>query len=650
MPDIPVSRQYRIFREEERIASLPRTFYEKICRFFGKTLKISPDKKTREKLQKAIDFSHLKLTPDDVSSMPLGIGLLVSVIVLVMLAINISGISILGYHGMAFGNVMIVLLMTMLLVYYLYNYPFHLKKVYEIDAGSEIVSFILYMSMHMRNTPNLEGAVKFAAENLTGNLSYEIRKLLWDVEIGNYLNVQDALLDYAKKWENNREFVESLEILIASLEQPGDKRLIMLDEAINVILNGNRENARHFNQNLKMPVMVVHALGIILPILGLVLFPIISIFLGVKSVFLFIGYDVILPLILIFVINSILETRPATFSKIDISENPEAPPKGRFRLHGNNYFPAWPIMLLVVFVISYLGFAVYVVEGTASVLSPVLLLGGLFLGFAVYYILLSKIRIKIRNETRAIEQEFSEALFQIGNQISVGMPLEVSLERSIKKMENLTIKQLFIHALKNMKNLGMTFSDSFFDKEYGATRYYPSKMIKTVMRVAVESAKKGVQTVSAAMLSISAYLKGIHQTQEEVRESFNETVSSLKFQAYFLSPFVSGVIVTMAMIIIQILNQLQSKLQSVSPTLGPNLLSQFNQVNVTPFEFILIVGIYLLETSFILSSFINGIESGQDPIGRDYNRGHILWVSFLVFVISLFVTLQIFAPLVVITG
>ncbi|MBI4175623.1 MAG: hypothetical protein HY518_00310, partial [Candidatus Aenigmarchaeota archaeon] len=59
---------------------------------------------------------------------------------------------------------------------------------------------------------------------------------------------------------------------------------------------------------------------------------------------------------------------------------------------------------------------------------------------------------------------------------------------------------------------------------------------------------------------------------------------------------------------------------------------------------------YLIETSFILAGFINGIESGQDPTGRDYSRGHILWDSFVDFVISLFVTLQIFTPLVVVAA
>jgi hypothetical protein len=90
-----------------------------------------------------------------------------------------------------------------------------------------------------------------------------------------------------------------------------------------------------------------------------------------------------------------------------------------------------------------------------------------------------------------------------------------------------------------MKMLGFTFGQAFFDKEYGAIRYYPSRLIKSIMKTVVESTKKGVGTASVAMLSISKYLKGLHDTQEEVQENLSDTLNSLKFQSYFLTPLIS---------------------------------------------------------------------------------------------------------------
>ena len=58
------------------------------------------------------------------------------------------------------------------------------------------------------------------------------------------------------------------------------------------------------------------------------------------------------------------------------------------------------------------------------------------------------------------------------------------------------------------------------------------------------------------------------------------------------------------------------------------------------------VSIYLIEVSFILSMFINGIENGHDPIGFKSTTGNALVVGFIVFVICFFATFMMFRPLI----
>ncbi len=637
-----LSREYKIFREEERESSLPRTIYEKLCISAEKIMKVQPDKKTEKTLQDAINFAHLKVTPTQVSSLTMLFAFAVVFPTLILIALKL----LFGLPGLTLGSGLIVMVLVLPFVYYLYIYPLHIKKMYEMNAGSEIVTLILYMAMYMRNMPNLEGAVKFSAENMSGQLSYEIRKLLWDVEVGNYVSMQDALFEYSKKWQKNREFLEAMELLVASLHQIGPTRERMLNEAVEVILKGSREQARHFNQDLKMPVMVVHAMGIILPVLGLVLFPIVAVFLGVDASLLFIGYDVLLPIVLFFVISNILEKRPATFSKIDLMENPNIPPKGKFRL-GRKFVSAFPFAFVVGGSIIALGFLYHQID-KEGILAGAIIIGGIAIGLGLYFLLLSSQRMQVRDKTRKIETEFAEALFQLGSNISTGIPVELSVERSMKRVGNLAIKDLFARALNNMKTMGMTFSEAFFNKEYGAIRFYPSRLIKSVMRTVVEASKKGVETTSQAMLSVSQYLKGLHDTQEEVQESLSETVNSLKFQAYFLSPLISGVIVTMAIIIIRILGQLSARLASTSFTDFP-LVAQFGAISITPFQFVVIVGVYLIETALILGFFINGIENGEDQLGKQNTMGKSVLIGFIVFMVALFVTLAVFTPLITAT-
>lgn len=634
-----ISREYRVYQEEEKIASLPRTLYEKAARAAGKILDVKAGEKTAMKIQEAIDFSHLRITPGNVVALTFLFFILTTIPTVVLIFIGI----------VSFGIGILTLLIVLFFTYYLYIFPFHLKKKYEVGVGGGIVTMILYMIMYMRESPNLEGAIRFASENISGEMGYELKKMLWDVEVGNYLSMEEALRDYTNKWKSNRPFIESTELIITSMKQVGERRLSMMDEAVTIILEGNREQARHFNQKLKMPVVIVHALGVVLPVMGLVMFPIVAIFLSVDIVMLFVGYDIILPLVLFFVINKILETRPPTFSTIDISENPNMPKEGKFFL-GKGQVPAWPVALLVGVLVFVSGIFLFLIEtpnaaGIKEGIAPALIMAlGISLGLGSYFVLLSKNRVCLREETRHVESEFAEALFQLGNRVSGGVPIELSMQHSMERIKNLKIKGLFQKALNNMRSLGFTFRQAFFDKKYGAIRYYPSKLIKSIMRIVVESSRKGVSVAGLAMLSVSRYLKNLHNTQEEVKEALSDTLNALKFQAYVLSPLISGIIVTLAIIIIRIVSELSIQTTDLG---GVNLpFSEIGTVGVTPFEFIMVVGIYLIESSLLLAMFINTIENGNDKIGFRNAAGYSLIVGYLVFAVIFALTFMVFSPLI----
>ena len=149
------------------------------------------------------------------------------------------------------------------------------------------------------------------------------------------------------------------------------------------------------------------------------------------------------------------------------------------------------------------------------------------------------------------------------------------------------------------------------------------------------------------MISISRYLKGIHRTQEQVKDSMNEVASSLRFQAYLLSPLIAGIISTMAIIMIDILKSLSIKAPAMGSVAGTGFFGiGAENMGISPFQFILVVGIYLIESLILLSYLMNGIENGEDPIGRQYLTGYVLMIGVIVFAITVFVTLNIFTPLV----
>ena len=630
------SREYKIYEQEEKLSSLPRSLYEKFCNFSGKVLNIELDKKTMDMFQNAIDFCHLKTTPKGVVSF----STLLSIVILLPVFFLILG-NFIGFKILELNTGIILIIFILPFIYYLYTYPLHLKKVYEIRIGSELITMIMYIAMYMRNTPNLEAAVLFASKNLTGPLAFELRKIMWDVEIGNYISMQQALLAYVNKWEDNKELLQSLELIISSMKQTESKRIDLLDESVNIILLGNSEKSKHFSQSLKTPVMVVNAMGIILPVLGLVMFPLISVFLEVGSVVLFIVYDIVLPIILYFIIVNILETRPSTFTKIDLKDNPELPPEGKFKL-GKNILPAWPFGILVSLIFFLISGLIFSIEGTNGIAAPLIFITGIAFGFSVYYHLLTLKRNEIREKTRALELEFGEVLFQIGNQMYGGTPIEMSIEQTITKIKTTRVRDFFMKALYNMKILGMTFKQSFFDKIHGAVKFYSSKLIKSIMRTLAESSNKGYRTASIAMLSISRYLKDTHKIQELINDELSEPLASMKFQTFILSPLISGIVVTLTVIILKILTSLNERLKD----LPVNFPLDLANITITNFEFVLVVSIYLLESIFILSYFVNGIEYGDDSLGRKKTTSVSLFFGFIIFIIIIFVTLSVFGPLI----
>jgi signal recognition particle subunit SEC65 len=515
----------------------------------------------------------------------------------------------------------------------------------------------------MRTSPNLEGAIKFAAENLTGPLSWDLKKLLWNIEVGVYPSMDVAIAAYLAKWKDkNEEFVEAFQMLKAATGELRERRLALLDEAVNVILEGTKDKMRHYAQQLRLPVMLVYAMGIMLPVIGLVMFPIVTIFMAelVKPLFIFLGYDVFLPLFLLWYMSNILRTKPATFSQPEISEVKGVPPLGKFRLFGKN-LPILPFAVL-----SGLPFIIFGLIGISSV-SPesvesislhvsysVILLFGVAISIVVYSYLDSFQKLPVRKDVERIEEEFGEALFQFGNQIASGRPVEIAVDYAIENMKNLKITDLFKELSINMKKLGLTFEQALFDKEVGVIWKYPSRLIKSVFRVIIDSAEKSVKVTALTILTLSRYLKGVKLVKEEITSMLAETLTSMRFLAMFLAPMISGVIVTMAIVIMEILFTLStqmSELMAQAPTGIPTMLlwswsGGGEGMPITPGAFQITVGLYTIETAILLSYFINRLEYGEDSIGFRNVLAKTLFMAILTYVFSWWISFAIFGPVI----
>ncbi|MBS3143298.1 hypothetical protein J4446_00250 [Candidatus Woesearchaeota archaeon] len=686
-PKETFSQDYKKFRKEALTKRL--TAYESLCNGSERILNIQPKEKDYIQLQKAIEASHLNLTPIGAYSFSIFTAL---IIFMLMIFINLISYLLIGTINTNLILLMLfILLIIILAVKPLTNIPKYIASSWRLKVSNQMVLCILYIVMYMRHTSNLENAIKFASEHIGPPLSLDLRKIFWDVETRKFQSIKESLDNYLESWRDySLEFVESFHLIEGSLmEASEDRRISLLEKSLDVILNGTFEKMLHFSQELRNPITILNMLGIILPILGLVILPLIGSLLGgsgtTKIIIIFALYNIILPVAVYLFGMNVLSKKPTGYAETNlIEQNPELKKYKKIRVKfGSEELYINPILIsififLIFMIISLLPIIFYTLQidfnflgvsfldfrqengalcqpnmvcygpfGPGSVMLSLFFPLGLALSIATYYSIRNKKLMKITEETRKLEREFAGSLFQLGNRIGDGIPVELAFSDVSKNMRGTPTGRFFEIVSNNIQKLGASVKRAIFDPTSGAIWRYPSNIIESSMKILIESSKKGPDIVSKSLTSISTYLDRIHQVNERLKDLLSETLSSMKSQIAFLTPVIAGIVVGLSTMIVTILGRLstlllESSTQGQELSLGgvEALTGLFEIPNIIPVYFLqLIIGIYVVQVVIILSFLSNNIESGNKVSG-EYNAGKNLYASsILYFIVSFIVTL-----------
>lgn len=626
-----LSKEYEQFLDEFKYQKY--SLYEKACNISEIILPINP--LGSEKFQKAIDFAHLNMTPKGAFGLAILFGLLFTLFFLAVgiflnIATNVPYILFIGVFAIA-------------IFYYLYEMPQTMATAFRVNASSEMVLGIVYMSIAMKVVPNIEYAVKFAASNLTGPLARDLKKLLWDVYTGSYVSVNDALDPFMEKWKReNEEFVKAIFLIKSSFFETAEKRNKVLDQAINISLSGTKERMKNYSKDLKAPLTVLNAIGILLPIIGLVFFPLMSVFLPdvIQPMFLVIGYNVILPIVIYYMMKTYLEKRPASFHQPNLQS---------FMKKNTFFIPLVLVSIAIPTALSAISLYQYYQATLQNIkFSDALLIYSMFVtwgiaaGIIIFTFFSTFKQLKLRSEIIQIESELGEVLFQLGTQITRGMPIENAMKTAIPRIKELKISKLVERILYNMESFGMTFSAAVFDEENGAIRYYPSNLIEAVMKAVTEISKGGMSALSDAMLAISSYLRNMHEVEEELSDLLEDVSSTMSLQSLFLAPLSAGIVVAMTSMIVRLLDLLNGQTSKLNQSLGNYgtagaagnqiLTSVFDLNHVIPiYGFQLIVGIYMIEVVGMISIFTSIIKNGDDPVMKRYQVGKSMAMAIMMY-------------------
>ncbi|MCF7798934.1 hypothetical protein K9M74_03450 [Candidatus Woesearchaeota archaeon] len=701
--EVITSRAYEEFKKQYMPKHL--SFYEKICRLAEKTMPMKPDEKKIPRLQQAIDICHLNTTPTGVYSLSLFIPLLIILLSAIIFYLIPAALG--GTGNMFF--VIFALFAGLLVMIPLQKLPFMLSNSWRMKASNQMVLAIFYIVTYMRHTSNLELAINFAAEHLAPPLSLDMRKIIWDVETEKYDELKESLNAYLETWQNyNREFVESVHLIQSSLyEASNDRRLGSLDKALSVMLDETYEKMLHYAHGLKTPLTTLNMMGVVLPILTLVILPLVVSFMGeFRWYHLFAIYNIALPAIVFYLGKNILSTRPGGSGDEDITiKHPELKKyKNVVIKFGKQETFIKPIIFAALVFIFFLfigllpliwnaatlpdygivdngdgrDFRFGMVDSynpeqvvkyqflgyrdeldaddlpTGKLIGPfglgALLLSiciplGVGLAVGLYYRLKSGNVIKIRKQAKALEIEFSSALFQLGSRLGDGIPAETAFGKIAVSMEGTISGKFFALVNANITRLGMSVHQAIFDHEKGALNYYPSDIIESSMKVLVESSRKGPQVASQAIINVSEYIKQMHRVDERLKDLMGDVISSMKSQALFLTPVISAVVVGITSLITSIMGTLGDSVGKIAASAdgmaGTSLLAMFGS-GIPTYYFQIVVGLYVVMLAYILTIIGNGIENGPDKIGEQYALGQNMLRATIIYSLLVLVVIILF--------
>lgn len=683
------SADYQKYRTDEKLRK-DSGFFEKMCFFCGKFVQLKFGKKMQANLERDIRIGRLSVKPEDIGAL-----LLVS---LGMMALILIPLSLFHYDGsMRFG----IWVFPMAWSYYVLTYPSFRAQVIKIQASDESLKVVLYMAMYLELNPNLENAVRFAAEHIEGPLEQDLSKLLWDLEFGVYTDVHQALGQYMQLWLDwNVEFVKALELLIDSLSRAGEDRIKLIEKSLTYILDNSYANMRDYSRALENPIKLIQAMGILLPLMGLIMLPMVSIFLSgdsqvVDPMFIGIGYTIILPMILFFLMRRILMRRPGAFAFPSLKNARNLPPDNVFPLKlGKKYLylhlkTTAVLIALIVMIPGFMQLYAYdqhvryidnICHGENfcfkdhwkdfmeeqydpenvfnNMLQVMTMMWGAALGIIIFCYGRSAKKQKLRREITEIERDLFIGLTELENSLSRGTPIERSVYHVLGEYERMRMKEsplflFFMDILNNMQKIGDTFPNALFDQNHGSIIKFPSILLRNVMKMIVDAIPRGSEVITRNISIITRYIVNTRKVEELIKDLLEQVASTMKMQASFIAPLISAVCVAMAALIVQMLQRIAEKMEEIEDSMGSSTtgggmsgaLEMVNMRNVMPpTVLLLIVGTYVIELIVLLSYFANGIEHGFDQINRD-----MLTVKSMIFGMVLFsglvlVALGLFGP------
>jgi hypothetical protein len=614
------------------------------------------EKTVSEEFLDAINFAGFALDPWETHVLAYS-GALLLFLFMIILDLILFSISTYERNSIIFAAIFTAIVPIAAMIY-LSEYPKIHAKFMKIHTLGDIPEIQSYIVMSMKLVPNMERAIIFTAENSARPLARDLKKLIWDIHIRVYSNIDDALIEFANQWGKNSEyFKRSLHLVKSSTSEPDEaQRLMTLNKSLDIVLDGTKNIMDAFASKLKTPTYVLYSIFILIPLALVALIPAVSI-VGVRMdiVMLVLIYDILLPLFTFFYSEYILLQRPATFSPPNISD--KHPQLTNIRSTRKKIIN---VTLITGVLTGFSGYVLLYLGNPFNIIAKEAMTGLVLPTFPIVWAMTAIITIyslgvytpykRIRDGIKQIENEFADAMFILGRRISEGRSAEEAFSHTSETMKGSRIGEAFEDIAKNLSCMRTTLHGAIFHEDYGAFKDIYSDRVHTMMRLLTESVHKSHEAAGMAIIKLADHLKELQDVEANIRRSLYDVTSTMRSTAIIFAPLIAGVTLALSEVIQKILLNI-SRETSYLPDeydIG-GLMSQAGTgmtQSVPPDIFLLVVGIYMVLLVIILTRFAGGIEYGDDRSQFMYDLGQTLPMSILVFTVTTVVSRIIFSSMV----
>jgi len=613
-------------------------YYEKVVKSFGNIIKVKVNENKRKNFEKINEELLLDVNIDQIDSASIFflilfifIGIIPSIIISPLYFLIFISLGILSY---------------ILIDYYyiiLYN-NLNIKK------KSQLISLLLLIAIKLRQNPNVEQALLFAAKNINLPLKLDLLRLLRDIYNRKYISASEALVEYSRSWEKNAKFfyIGIMLILSALYDPDKDRRNFQIDKSIEETLEELVNELYEFSREIRSTINLVSMLGITLPVMLLTVFPLASIFLGniFSPLSLFILFDILIPFIAFFAINYAISSKIiGVFSNDDIYLFYYLKRKD-LKNKLISIASGISVGILLFFIIFFIIYEyLYKFDVLGILLSEFLVfLMGLSISL-IAFIYFSHYKDLYKNLEK-IGTDLPPFLLSLSSALNEGYPLEKAMIYVYPKYKGSPIGDFISKIYQNLR-AGLSFYDSVFDIRYGALSKIPSSQLKATMELLYEASSQSPAEASVITGIIARYFLLISKVKERIKDLVAEDLSQLKSLLRILAPVILGIVSAVSVMVIEILYKLSFQFSQISNlTSSSSNVSQyinslpsiiFNIFNlnslVSPASMIIIIGIFNVAIAFVIIYAINSIENSGDKLGFYYYLYKYYIINILIFFI-----------------